>query len=313
MNRSLYKESDPDSKKASEVRELLMRHPSVDVVHPFQMRQLLPNCDAGFAEYIALQKGFYFLDDPEYEKRSQSVAIWVAAERVDAFWLALEYNSLDRYHFDEYPTGSKLMRHIAFHVTRYHWAGDNCRHQDRQGWRDILRQCVQLNAHLSSLQHQNSLCVDLIRHSLRDWKDSLSDLITNATMMVQAWVSELKVAGADLIEYGELEHGILIKNSIPYEAMNWTWSKEPKFWRTRCRIISFTYGPDTDDWSISLSWPFDEWAGQFWNSIENPELFMPGSWVDDDGLCTKDGEHVERRGYLSTELCYWNANLNGIQ
>ena len=312
MHRSDYKESDPNIKQVNDVRELLMRHPSFDIVHPYQMRQFLPNCDAGFAEYTALQKGFYFLDDPEVENHFRVASIVFGADCVASFWLALGSSSLNQSHLEPNVWVPDLMRNVAFYVTRYHWASDRCRPQDRQGWRDILKQCVQLNAHLSSIKYRESLCVGLIRHCLRDWKDSLSDLITNATIIVQAWTSELKLAGANLTEYGELEHDILIKSTAPYEAMNWTWSAEPKVWRTRCRIISFAYGPDTKDWSISLSWPFDEWAGQFWNSVENPELLMPGSWVDDDGLCIRDGEYVEQRGYLSTVLEYRNANLQGI-
>ena len=298
MDRCSYEKGDPDSKRSSNVRELLLRHPDLNIVCPFVMRLLLPNCDDGFAEYIALQREFHFLVDAEDEHTAQAASIYYGADRVDSFWLALGNNPIDRSHFEDSMHGPRLMRHIAFHVARYHWAGDRCRPQDRGGWRSILKQCVELDAHIRPFQFRESLCVSLICHSLRDWNDSLSDLISNATTTLQAWVSELGIAGADLVEYGQLEHAILMENTDPYEARNWTWSAQPKVWRARCRIIRFTYGPDISDWSIWLSWPIEEWAGEFWNLIENPILHLPGSWVDDYDYC--DGELVEKRGYLST-------------
>ena len=283
------------------MRELLLRHPDVDIFDSYEMQKYLPNCEAGFAEYHALQKQFYFFADENNDSESQAGALWFGAHSVDSFWLVLGNRPLERSHFDSPRHGPRLMWHIAFHVTRYHWAGSRCRFQDRQGWRDILKQCVRLNAHLITLKYRQSLCVGLIRHALRDWKDSLSDLIANATTILRAWVTELEEAGVNLLEYGELEHGILIKNPTPYEAMKWTWSTIPKIWRARCRIISFSYAREISGWSIWFSWPLDEWAGEFWNWVENPELFMPGSWVDDDPWY-EHGEFFEQRGYLSSVI-----------
>jgi hypothetical protein len=52
---------------------------------------------------------------------------------------------------------------------------------------------------------------------------------------------------------------------------------------TTAHIINLTYGPEPEDWQIWFSWPLDEWAGEFWHMVENPELFgVPGAWIADD-------------------------------
>jgi hypothetical protein len=47
------------------------------------------------------------------------------------------------------------------------------------------------------------------------------------------------------------------------------------------RVVGFTSGPNPDDWSVYLSNPLDEHAGEFWDMIEHPERAMPGAWNDD--------------------------------
>lgn len=42
----------------------------------------------------------------------------------------------------------------------------------------------------------------------------------------------------------------------------------------------FEYGPRVEDWCIWLSNPFDEWADDFWNLIEDPEKLMPGTFPE---------------------------------
>lgn len=51
-------------------------------------------------------------------------------------------------------------------------------------------------------------------------------------------------------------------------------------------LINVTLGPNIEDWKVWISWPLDEWAGDFWNWVESPEEFLPGSWIEDP--CSDD-------------------------
>lgn len=90
-------------------------------------------------------------------------------------------------------------------------------------------------------------------------------------------------AEADLAEYGRYEHE-LFRELGGQRILGY---KDLKFGsRLLCRdylplrIINFTYGPKVEDWEIWVSNPLDEWAGEFWYWVENPELFAPGAWLD---------------------------------
>lgn len=47
------------------------------------------------------------------------------------------------------------------------------------------------------------------------------------------------------------------------------------------RLASFKYGPRPEDWHLIWGVDSDEFAGEFWDLIENPPLRIPGGWVDD--------------------------------
>ncbi|KAK2003163.1 hypothetical protein LX36DRAFT_666713 [Colletotrichum falcatum] len=93
-------------------------------------------------------------------------------------------------------------------------------------------------------------------------------------------------AGIDLAEYGrqELEiylaHGSLQGRRWFYGPMRWLQTPDPAIpgWK----LVGFAYGPEPRDWKFT--WDLDAWeyAGDFWELVENPPLHIPGGWVDDD-------------------------------
>ncbi|RYP07837.1 hypothetical protein DL765_008990 [Monosporascus sp. GIB2] len=40
----------------------------------------------------------------------------------------------------------------------------------------------------------------------------------------------------------------------------------------------YKYGPEPEDWDVYWSEPTDEFAGDFWELVENPPLQVPGAW-----------------------------------
>ncbi|KAI0890754.1 uncharacterized protein GGS22DRAFT_151742 [Annulohypoxylon maeteangense] len=102
------------------------------------------------------------------------------------------------------------------------------------------------------------------------------------------WFSFLKTIGTDLIEYGREEMRILCTNNLKYLAIfkrlyfrkNLDMSEFS--WLGYLRLISFQFGPDVDDWKVLWNEPTDEFAGDFWNMVEDPILSIPGAWYDVD-------------------------------
>ena len=48
------------------------------------------------------------------------------------------------------------------------------------------------------------------------------------------------------------------------------------------RLETFKFGPLPDDWVFYWDWGTEAFAGEFWTMVEDPQLIIPGSWVDDD-------------------------------
>ncbi|KAK4042343.1 hypothetical protein C8A01DRAFT_13999 [Parachaetomium inaequale] len=105
---------------------------------------------------------------------------------------------------------------------------------------------------------------------------------------VKAWVEDLEAAGRDLEAYGEAERAAYIFHDTLYSEPR---SREvlldfghENYYRAGCRWSGFTFGPRPKDWSLIWEWDPDvgALAGEFWASIEDPPLAVPGAWVDDD-------------------------------
>ncbi|OTB05170.1 hypothetical protein M426DRAFT_144501 [Hypoxylon sp. CI-4A] len=97
--------------------------------------------------------------------------------------------------------------------------------------------------------------------------------------IVVVWLKVLAAADVDLDAYGRREHQILIENdSLRYFDIYPSWRDEMPF-TTYC-LIDFTFGHKPEDWVFYWQQPTDEFAGDFWNLVEDRPLPIPGSWVD---------------------------------
>lgn len=125
---------------------------------------------------------------------------------------------------------------------------------------------------------------------------------------IHQWLVLLESAGVDLLEYGKRERQILhdIENHTrgAFDAQAIQESKmilrhpmtkgEPlpkiqRIGRTNMRgeqywlpfrIIDLQIGSKPSDWRLVWAPEFELIACQFWESIENQEMVMPGSWVE---------------------------------
>ncbi|KAK1584994.1 uncharacterized protein LY79DRAFT_281813 [Colletotrichum navitas] len=99
------------------------------------------------------------------------------------------------------------------------------------------------------------------------------------------WLEDMQAAGVDLAEYGrqELEiyltHGSLQSPRWLHENMS---RDIGQLGASGWKLVGFTYGPEPEDWKFT--WDLDAWeyAGDFWEQVENPPLRIPGGWVDDE-------------------------------
>lgn len=149
--------------------------------------------------------------------------------------------------------------------------------EERDRWYPLIRELLALDQTVSpgDFHHQGDtrsivmICLD--------------EITSRTTQMsnhhLQAHLATLQDLGADLDAIGQTEQHIL-------RCQGWytrCFSFEGSF-EFRWRIYSVETGPRPCDWRIRLM-PVDceyEWAGQFWHWIENPELYIPGAFMEGD-------------------------------
>lgn len=115
--------------------------------------------------------------------------------------------------------------------------------------------------------------------SLSNGHDLFSGLPNLSNKYLRTDLVTLRDLGADLEVLGQTEQYI-------FHRFGWCeryWDPQRSF-GFRWRMTGLTTGPDIDDWKIWLApddWEY-EFAGQFWHGIENPELHMPGAFIEED-------------------------------
>ncbi|RYP89920.1 hypothetical protein DL770_003941 [Monosporascus sp. CRB-9-2] len=96
----------------------------------------------------------------------------------------------------------------------------------------------------------------------------------------------LKAAGINVTGYGCREMELLrdtalTRDFVPcrlyYQAQPWK-VPDPVWRGVSIRLMGYKYGPEPEDWDVYWSEPTDEFAGDFWELVENPPLQVPGAW-----------------------------------
>ncbi|KAK2057424.1 hypothetical protein LY76DRAFT_594219 [Colletotrichum caudatum] len=104
----------------------------------------------------------------------------------------------------------------------------------------------------------------------REWRRRMS----RAVVM---WLEDVRSSGIDLDEYGAAVRKQYLENAW-LKTGEWEISED-----RGPRLVDLTVGPMPEDWKLHLDWDFDdeEFAGEFWETVENPPLHIPGGWVDE--------------------------------
>lgn len=132
--------------------------------------------------------------------------------------------------------------------------------------------------------------------SFQEWLDGASfksehdKISAQLNRLWQDWIEELKVAGVNVKGFSQTLSNLV---SIQGSPLEFTIGCKAKI---KVRVLSAVYCTNIEDCRLWVSWPLDEWAGEFWNWVENPEIHIPGSWVEDK---EGDGEWMYR--YLPLE------------
>ncbi|ETN40666.1 uncharacterized protein HMPREF1541_04945 [Cyphellophora europaea CBS 101466] len=165
------------------------------------------------------------------------------------------------------------------------------RTENLAGWRRLLRDAVTAGANLHATSTSTmSPNTDPFWAFFSRYKKSFRHLRRHGysfTPALRLWVTELQFAGVNLVEYGERLLSKLRSGLLSYE---WDIYKGPSTKRVErpwvsnrelpWRLISFSFGPEPDDWQAWTTNPIDELVGDFWHLIDNPEAFMPGAWME---------------------------------
>jgi hypothetical protein len=205
--------------------------------------------------------------DLDLEKR-----VWLCmwTYNADLTRLFLGPGPLQKDHFD-IPSSETGGRYLFSQIAKA--IGRSRRWKDGDvSWQAFLHEAIALNAHLLIYRQRESPLAAFL-DSL--WLDHTQ--IGRSEQPQLYWLQSLQRAGVDLVEYGRLEKSLL-SDAHSQQTIR-------IFDRIFClygqvRIINITYGPEPEDWHVWFSWPLDEWSGDFWYMVENPELFdIPGAWL----------------------------------
>lgn len=89
------------------------------------------------------------------------------------------------------------------------------------------------------------------------------------------WLKWLQECNVDLLGYGQREHEIIFGGAHKRHEIrvlrtgSWMWT-------------GFSWGPNPEDWTFHLDRVVERFAGDFWHMVDNPDLRVPGAWIDDD-------------------------------
>ncbi|KAK0376692.1 hypothetical protein CLIM01_05960 [Colletotrichum limetticola] len=155
-------------------------------------------------------------------------------------------------------------------------------------WRKLVRWIIQ---GVSSQRLSMQMSFDAAQEEPRYYTPLISTLYKSfwdhsgykrqTSLFLRKWLEDVQISGHDLKEYGRREMEYFKREAWLQEKRLITWF-EGMGYEPSVRLVSFTYGPEPGDWNLVWSLEAEEYAGEFWDLIENPPLHIPGGWVDDD-------------------------------
>lgn len=116
----------------------------------------------------------------------------------------------------------------------------------------------------------------------------IRDFRRQAASFIQCWLEDLIACGVDLDAYGTTEHQIFCDHTQLREI------RYPQKQRNWVRLSGFDFGPTPKDWVFHWDVVPEDYVGDFWYSIENPPLSIPGGWVDEDSDAYDSDTYYQR-------------------
>lgn len=169
--------------------------------------------------------------------------------------------------------------------------------QGGSGWRTWVRDVVtlsndlHLHDHLMPMRYSNFHTYGFARRSpllwmldgaaarwmtkwwvLRRWMQEIDNVL-------RTWVGDLQDCGVDIKAYGKQEAKLLLSNPV---LLNERWLGDGYYSGKGPKLQTISYGSSPEDWSLVWDFDAEEYAGEFWDLVENALPKIPGAWVDDD-------------------------------
>ena len=155
-----------------------------------------------------------------------------------------------------------------FHLVAFMWAWFNPSRRNESVLRHtllkLMSQGLKAGADIHALDASKHTPFDVLLLSSNNTR------VNSMSKTICTWVGALAGAGVDLQHYGAVEARIGRRDGMGSDI---SISQGREF-------LGLQYGPRPEDWHTWWMHAGDGFAGHFWNMIENPELRIPGAWVD---------------------------------
>lgn len=100
------------------------------------------------------------------------------------------------------------------------------------------------------------------------------------TRILTKWLEDLESAGVPLREYGRLHLAAYKSSDCQYKRCEiWDVNLDQRNSEIGPYLISFTYGKRPKDWELHWDSMVEEFAGQFFEMLEEQRYRIPGAWV----------------------------------
>ncbi|KAK1983331.1 hypothetical protein LZ30DRAFT_714616 [Colletotrichum cereale] len=145
------------------------------------------------------------------------------------------------------------------------------------------------------------------RHGRRHAKRLARRLVTALGSILIAWIAMLSDCGVDLLSYGRQERRLHERGSTGYRQR---WYAGNLAETARISLIGITYGSRPEQWRLWWTWEYEDYVGEFWDSVESQAYKLPGSWVDDpwdrDDFESEEDDRLERWEREETMPWVWS-------
>ncbi|OHF01139.1 hypothetical protein CORC01_03453 [Colletotrichum orchidophilum] len=94
------------------------------------------------------------------------------------------------------------------------------------------------------------------------------------------WIAILSSSDVELLDYGREERH-KYEQGLTDVSQRWgPWHSDSRG-TARFSLFGITYGSCPEHWRLWWTYEYEDYAGEFWNMIQDEAIKVPGAWVDD--------------------------------